>query len=76
LPKRELDALRQSKAQLRAIGNNLNQIAKASYQAGQVSGPSRENLYAVIKVCEGLRDHIGALMNANVTSWQSNDGRH
>jgi hypothetical protein len=76
LPKRELDALRQSTGQLRAIGNNLNQIAKASHQTGHVGGPLRENLYAVIKVCEGLRDHIRELRNTNAMSWQSSNGRH
>jgi hypothetical protein len=76
LPKRERDALRHSTAQLRAIGNNLNQIAKATHLGGQVSGPLRENLYAVIKVCEGLRDHIRELRNANAMNWQSSDGRH
>lgn len=76
LPKQESQILRHSIAQLRAIGNNLNQIAKASHHGGQVSGPLRENLYAVVKVCEGLRDHIRALMHANAKNWQSGDGRH
>ena len=76
LPKDELQAFRQSIAQLRAIGNNLNQIAKAGHQGRAVSAPSREDLFAILKVCEGLRDHIRTLMNANAMSWQSSDGRH
>jgi hypothetical protein len=73
LLKDELQALRRSIAALGAIGNNLNQIAQVSHQSGHVSGPSREDLRAVIKVCEGLRDHVHRLMRANVMSWQSGD---
>ena len=73
LLKDELQALRRSIAALGAIGNNLNQIARVSHQSGHASGPSREDLRAVIKVCEGLRDHIHGLLRANVMSWQSGD---
>jgi Bacterial mobilisation protein (MobC) len=73
LVKDELQALRRSIAALGAIGNNLNQIARVSHQSGHVSGPSREDLRAVIKVCEGLRDHVHGLMRTNVMSWQSGD---
>jgi hypothetical protein len=73
LLKEELDALRQSVAALRAIGNNLNQIARVSHQTGQATGPNREDLRAMLKICEGLRDHVHGLMRANVLSWQSGD---
>ena len=76
LAKVELQALRQSVAQLRAIGNNLNQIAKASHSGGEIGAPSREDLFAILKVCEAFRDHIRRVIQANVTSWQSSDGRH
>jgi hypothetical protein len=69
----ELQALRQSIAALGAIGNNLNQIARLSHQSGQATGPSREDLRAMLKVCEGLRDHVHRLMRANIMSWQSGD---
>jgi len=73
LLKDELQALRRSMAALRSIGNNLNQIARVSHQSGHAIGPSREDLRAVIKVCEGLRDHVHGLVRANVMSWQSGD---
>jgi hypothetical protein len=73
LLKEELDALRRSVAALRAIGNNLNQIARMSHQNGRVTGPNREDLRAMLKICEGLRDHVHGLMRANVLSWQSGD---
>jgi hypothetical protein len=73
LLKEELDALRRSVAALRAIGNNLNQIARVSHQNGQATGPNRDDLRAMLKICEGLRDHVHGLMRANVLSWQSGD---
>ena len=73
LLKEEKQALRRSVAALRAIGNNLNQIARMSHQGGAAMGPSRDDLRAILKVCEGLRDHVHGLMRANVMSWQSGD---
>ena len=74
LLKEELDALRRCVATLRAIGNNLNQIARVTPQNGQATGPNREDLRTMLKVCEGLRDHVHGLMRANVLSWRSGDG--
>jgi Bacterial mobilisation protein (MobC) len=78
LLKEELDALRRSIAALRAIGNNLNQIARMSHQNSHAMGPNRDDLRAMLKVCERLRDHVHGLMRANVLSWQSGDshGHH
>jgi len=75
LLKEELDAVRRSVAALRAIGNNLNQIARASHQNGQATGPNRQDVRAMLKICEGLRDHVHGLMRANVMSWQSGDAQ-
>jgi hypothetical protein len=69
LPKEELLALKRSVAELGAIGRNLNQIAKAANQNGKTSGPEREHLWAVIRVAEGLRNHVKGLLKANQTSW-------
>jgi hypothetical protein len=76
LPKPELQAVRQSIAQLRAIGTLLNQIAKASYQGGQPLAPGREHLHVMLKVCEGLRDHIRALVRENAMNWEAGNGGH
>ncbi|HWX37251.1 MAG TPA: plasmid mobilization relaxosome protein MobC, partial [Steroidobacteraceae bacterium] len=69
LPKEELLALKRSAAELGAIGRNLNQIAKAANQGGKPSGPEREDLRAMLRVAEGLRDHVKALLKANQRSW-------
>jgi uncharacterized protein (DUF1778 family) len=75
LTKDELTELRRSASELRAIGVNLNQIARMAHQSGRISGPTRDDLRAFLKVCEGLRDHIRALIQANARSWESGDAQ-
>jgi Bacterial mobilisation protein (MobC) len=70
LPKDELTALLRSMTELRAVGRNLNQIARAANQGGRVNGPSGEDLLAVLRACEGLRVHTKALLRTNITSWE------
>jgi mobilization protein MobC len=69
IPKDELAALKGSIAELRAIGINLNQMARAANQ-GKQTAPGREELQAMLKVAEGLRDHFKALLVANEKSWE------
>jgi len=69
LPKEELLALRRVVLELAAVGRNLNQLARAANQGERVSGPGRDDLRALLKVCEGLRDHVKGLITANVRSW-------
>jgi hypothetical protein len=70
LPKEELSALKRSVAELGAIRRNLNQIARAANQGGRPTAPGREDLRAMLRVAEGLRDHVKALLRANQTSWE------
>jgi hypothetical protein len=70
LPKEELLALKRSVAELGAIGRNLNQIARAANQGAKPAGPGREDLKAMLRVAEGLRDHVKALLRANQLSWE------
>lgn len=70
LPKEELLAVRRVVAELVGIGRNLNQIARAANQWGRVSVPGREDVRAMIRVCEGLRDHVRGLLAANLRSWE------
>jgi len=53
---------------MRAIGNNLNQMARAMNQ-GNDAAPGRQELQAMLKVAEGLRDHFKTLLIANEKSW-------
>jgi Bacterial mobilisation protein (MobC) len=70
LPKDELLALKRSVAELGAIGRNLNQIARLANQGVRPAGPGREDLRAMLRVAEGLRDHVKALLRANEISWE------
>ena len=69
LPKEELLALRHSIAELKAVGRNLNQMAKALNQDVRAIVPGRQEVNAMLKVAEGLRDHFKALLKANEKSW-------
>jgi hypothetical protein len=69
LPKDELLALRHAIAELKAVGRNLNQMAKALNQDVRAVVPGRQEVSAMLKVAEGLRDHFKALLKANEKSW-------
>ncbi len=69
LPKEELLAVKKVVAELGGIGRNLNQIARAANQGQRVNGPSREDLKSMLRVCEGLRNHVRGLFAANLRSW-------
>ena len=69
LPKDELLALKRSIAELAAIGRLLNQGARAANQGGGMVEPSRERVSTMLNICEGLRDHVTALISKNLLSW-------
>jgi hypothetical protein len=70
LPARELSALKAIIAELAALGRNLNTTAGLLRGPDQGSGPTREDLFAIVRACEALRDHTRGLMKANLVSWQ------
>jgi predicted DNA binding CopG/RHH family protein len=70
LPKEELLALRRTVSELSVIGRNLNQIARAAHQSPRASGPHQEEVRTMLRLCEGLRDHVKALLKANLRSWE------
>jgi uncharacterized protein (DUF1778 family) len=76
LPAAEYLALKQSVAELRAVGRNLNQIARLMNQGG-VPSPSAltGELAAVKKLAPHLRDRVLALVEANERSWLAGDGK-
>jgi hypothetical protein len=74
LPKDELLALKRTVSELGSIGRNVNQIARAVNQGERASGPSREDLRAILRVCVGLRDHVKGLLSANIKSWEQGHG--
>ena len=70
LPKPELLALERSVSELGRIGKNINQIARAANQGELVTAPGRDDLRAILRVCEALRDHVKGLLQANLKSWR------
>jgi hypothetical protein len=69
IPKEELLALKRSVADLGAIGRSLNQIVRAANRGAEPTPPGHEDLGAMLRVAEGLRDHVKALLMANHRSW-------
>ncbi len=70
LPDRELSALKAMTAELAALGRNLSTTAGLLRGPGQGSGPTREDLFAIVRACEALRDHTRGLIKANLVRWQ------
>jgi len=73
LPSEEVATLKRSIAELSAIGRNLNQIARAAHQTGRITGPNRDDLRSMLKVCEAMRGHIKELVRANRATWETGD---
>jgi hypothetical protein len=71
IPDREFAELKRAVAELGAIGRNLNQIARVANARGQVIGPNRQDLQALLRACTALRDHVKELVRANTASWET-----
>jgi len=71
LPERELVELKRSVGELAAIGRNLNQLARVANQTGRATGPSVQDLHALLRVCTALKDHIKGLISSNTASWNT-----
>ena len=70
LPKDELLALKRTVGELGSIGRNLNQVAYAANLGRVVTGPGREDLEAMLRVCRALRDSVKRVLVANIKSWE------
>jgi hypothetical protein len=70
IPTAELDALKESIAELSAIGRNLNQIAHALNRDVDSEGPSRQLLRDMLNALIEHRDRIKALIVRNRESWE------
>jgi predicted DNA binding CopG/RHH family protein len=69
LPERELSCLQASVRELAAIGRNLNTMARLLQHDARQAVPGRQEVLAMLRVCEALRDHVRALIKANLISW-------
>jgi hypothetical protein len=70
LQDRELAELARAVAALTVIGRNLNQIARVADHSGSADGPNATDLRSLLRALEGLRDHVKALIRANIASWE------
>lgn len=73
IPEAELLAVKQSIAELRCIGRNLNIMAREMGRDGGDPQPGQRDVLRMMKVGEVLRDRIKALFIANVKAWETGD---
>jgi len=69
LPDRELSSLRAAVRELAAIGRNLNTMTRLLQQDVHQAVPGRQEVLAMLRIGEALRDHVRALIKANLISW-------
>lgn len=69
LPDRELLSLQAAVRELVAVGRNLNTMARLLHQDAHQAAPGRQEVLAMLRICEALRDHVRALIKANLISW-------
>ena len=69
LPDRELSSLQVAVRELAAIGRNLNTMTRLLQQDARQAVPGRQEVQAMLQVCEALRDHFRAVIKANLISW-------
>jgi len=71
LPKDELRAFREQVRELRVIGRNINQIARAMNR-GEIDEPNvREDLRSFVTLGMAMRESTRALLKANSKSWEA-----
>lgn len=51
------------------MGRNLNTMARLLQQDARQAVPGRQEVLAMLRICGALRDHVRALIKANLISW-------
>jgi predicted DNA binding CopG/RHH family protein len=69
LPDRELSSLQAAVRELAAIGRSLNTMARLLQQDARQAVPGRQEVLAMLRICEALRDYVRAFIKANLISW-------
>src|SRR6204780_1263608 len=70
LPKAEWLMLERMLKELRKLGRNINQIARAANRGERVSDPGSTQFRAMLTICNALRVNTKELLLANAKSWQ------
>ena len=71
LPDAELQAFKITIGELKAVGRNLNQIARATYEGRVTGGASVDELRGLLNVCRSLWDRIKKVVHVNLESWEA-----
>jgi hypothetical protein len=74
LSRDELAALKDAVAQLSAFGRHLNALVRAVNQGAKPPDSMIVQLHAMLRLGEGLRDHVKAVVKANAMSWRTGHG--
>lgn len=74
IPKAEYTLLTQAVGELGALARTLKRIDGAIAQANRAAAPGRGEVGAMLKIAEGLRDHIRGLLDDNQRSWRDGYG--
>jgi hypothetical protein len=69
LPDREVSSLQAVVRELATIGRNLNTMTRLLQQDARQAVSGRQEVLTMLRVCEALRDHVRALIKANLISW-------
>lgn len=76
IPRAELEALRRTVGGLGALSRQLRTLAvSAPRGVSEPQADARSACFLILKVCEALRDHVHALLNANLRSWIGDHAR-
>lgn len=71
LPREELAALKDVVAKLSGFGRFLNALVRAVNQGATPPNTLIVQLHAMLRLSEGLRDHVKAVVKANAMSWRT-----
>ena len=71
LPDAELQAFKSAIGEVKAVGRNLNQIARATYAGRITGGAAVEDLRALLTVCTKLWESMKRVVSVNLESWES-----
>jgi hypothetical protein len=71
LPDAELQAFKSAIGEVKAIGRNLNQIARATYAGRVTGGAAVDDLRALLTACTKLWESMKRVVSVNLESWES-----
>jgi hypothetical protein len=43
---------------------------RVAQQTGRITGPNRDDLRSMLKVCEAMREHVKELVRVNIETWE------